>query len=258
MEFGDDDASDTASVRSGTSSRISRTKKDTNVSGQVRLKVPSAIPRLRLQVMDEQGSEAGSQDLNGMDNETLSVLSGGSPRRTGFDTPFTFKVLDPNGSLHKINASAERCAPLFKILCERLKCSAENLRLTYKDQDGDDIAVTDDASLSEAVDTARSNGDDFARLKAEIDESGLLKNQTAPVASSLVVFSASDPTPLTEKDSPPEVPGTPGAGAVSNGSGHTPPAKATQNNPVVLAGGLALLAGAVIAGIIFLKKQNNY
>lgn len=271
MEFGDDDASDTASNRSGISSRHSPSQKDSGVSGQQRLRMmpAPAAPRLRLKVMDEhEGSEAASQDLNGMDNETMSVLSGGSPR---FDLPFTFKVKDPNGSLHKVTASAERCSPLVRILSERLRCKPEHLRLTYKDEDGDDIAVINDASLSEAVDAARSNGDNFARLRAEIDESGLPERQAAPrspAGDSFLRAVDAVSTPVAEVPSAPSSPqrggskadgaeqpeATTDSAAASNGSDSASSAPRAGTSPIVL-GACALLAAIAVAGIVISRKN---
>jgi hypothetical protein len=220
-----DDRSDTASLRSASSSRrpvvasvpVIDTSKPLNI-----------IPRLQ---MTAEQSECGSQDLNGLDNVS------NSPQFSGFDAPFTFKVLDPNGNLHKVSSSAERLGQLVDILCGRLKTTQANLKLTYKDLDGDDVIVTDDVSLSEAVDCARSKGDNFVRLRAEIDESKIEQEQVVePVRKSPEKEDVMVPVAMKP------------VGAITA-------APKKSNSSLIIAG--AAVVGAVVFGALFMRSRRH-
>ena len=169
MVMGDDD-SETASVLSSSSSRPHRN----DLKGAAAHK-KSARPIRLARVQDSQQLESGSQDLNGLDRN-------GSPLPAQFEAPFTFKVEDPDGNLHKVTSSADSFDKLVDILCERLKSTPTCLRLKYTDGDGDEVLVSDDSSLSEAVDHARSKGDNFSRLRAVIEGDSLVVTATSPTS----------------------------------------------------------------------------
>ena len=224
MEFGDDNTSDTASQRSNSSSKLDRRQQ---LAASVPLPRAREAARLRLPSVLDEASDLGSQDLNGMQNP-------GSPLRgaAAFDVPFTFKVQDPNGNLHKVSASAERLSQLVETLCERLKTSPPFLRIKYTDEDGDEVVVVDDTSLAEAVDHARAKGDNFMRLKAEIDESSI---SSSPPSQEQTKASSSRP-PVPEK-----------ASATTKG--------VSSNQMVIYGGAAAALVTLALAGVMIMRRR---
>jgi hypothetical protein len=190
-------------------------------------------------VQDEQHSDLASQDLNGLDRV-------GYPSTKAFEAPFTFKVEDPSGNLHKLSSSADSFDQLVSILCERLKTTPACLRLKYMDEDGDEVLVSDDSSLSEAVDHARSKGDNFSRLRADIDDNYLV-SPSAPLPLSLSELCVSRGTPkavaaaaaaaTTKADSGDQ-------GTTSNGL-----------NSLVLLGGASAAFGLIFAVFMVMKRE---
>jgi hypothetical protein len=184
MDVGDDE-SDTASIKSAASSRFAHQQRPQRSIGSVGGKVAPKVPKLKLGGLTngsgggggggagggggiDDVDEVGSQDLNGLDGG----LSGSPTGQGGFEAPFTFKVADPSGNLHKVSASSERLQSLKSLLSDRLGCAPGGFDLKYVDEDGDEVLVSGDAALSETVDQARARGENFVRLSANFTSGG--------------------------------------------------------------------------------------
>ena len=229
-----DEASESASVKSESLKHVNVPKifVPTVVSRPVQfVPIPARVvikAPIICRVMED-SSDAASQDLNGHER-------GHSPQSFGhpsvFDAPFTFKVQDGEGNLHKLSASAEHLEQLIGLVCERLNSTPGLLKLKCKDDDGDEVLITDDASLSEAVDSARSRGDNFVRLRAEIS----IGSRTPLAISSGVTPKRIDAALLTQ----PVV-------AASTGS--------ANSNNMLLIGGVTAVACAALIGFVLMKKK---
>lgn len=156
MEFDDDDATSEGSGSRRPPSSRTKASEARSTRSSIRGKGRSLSPvPLRLSATKED-DESTDQDIDPADFQE----DGGD-----FESLFTFKVKDSNGNLHKISCSAEHYGKLVKAVCERLKCDeSQALELKYKDSDGDDLLISDDQSLNEAVDNARASGNDTLRI----------------------------------------------------------------------------------------------
>jgi len=226
----EDDGSDTVSVRSASSYARDQPIKPL---GMQTLRLPPNPQKLRLKPMDEL-SEQCSQDLSGLQSDLKGF---DSPGRRTFEAPFTFKIEDPNGNLHKFISASENFDQLVRVVSERLYTDIKTLKLKYKDEDGDEVLLTTDASLAEAVDQARAKGDTSVRVRAEIDESN-----TKPALSTDLV---STPTKI-EKAAEEAV------------------QEATQKaissqllNPAALKIGAVAAIGTALLGVLFFKNRQN-
>jgi hypothetical protein len=264
----DDDDSETGSVRSSHSSRHDQPMMRQAPSFPSRQPLKLRLPSVR----DDRNDDLMSQDLNGMENSVLGsevgsqFQLGGRDRRSpsNFDALFIFKIQDPNGNLHRVSASAERLDHLVGLLAVLFKASASHLRLTYKDEEGDDIMVSDDTSLSEAVDTARAQGENHVRLRAEIDETLTETDKTAATSPPnkavagnkidavapplLTPIGGQEPSSTSPQAQPPS--------PSSERPAASPAASPAAMSPLVLAGAAAALAGIIIAGIVTMKNRN--
>merc|ERR1712070_1246957 len=134
--------------------------RSTRSSNKKKAAVLGAVP-LRLAVMKED-DDSTDQDIDPADFKEDGVMD-------DFESLFTFKVKDANGNLHKINSPAEHFDKLVKAVRERLKCDeSQVLELRYNDSDGDELIISDDQSLNEAVDNARASDNDMLRVIANV------------------------------------------------------------------------------------------
>jgi len=227
------------------------------------LKVAPKIPKLRLGGLGngfgvpegngngDDGDEVNSQDLNGLD----SLVSGLSPSASshhsrGFEAPFIFKVSDPAGNLHKVSASSERLGALKELLSGRLNRSADLFDLKYTDEDGDEVLVSGDAALSEAVDHARARGESFVRLTAKFCAKAATAAPTTNAAAAAAAAATSG--------------GGAGSSGVGEGANGGPPptprerfVEAATQPSVMMLGGATAAAVLAVAGFVFMRR-NRY
>ncbi|CAN0034127.1 unnamed protein product [Ectocarpus fasciculatus] len=104
------------------------------------------------------GSMRGGGSARGGGDDAMSDTSrdmGGLLE--GWDEKFVYKVNDDEGNLYKFKASAERLDRVLQAVSEKLKMPKDAILLKYQDDDGDDIVLSGDDSLLEAVDMARAS-----------------------------------------------------------------------------------------------------
>jgi hypothetical protein len=134
----------------------------------------------------------------------MSRPNGCSPSRYAFDTEmkyqdeFVYKVTDSSGNTHRIKASAESVEQLKVAVAEKLRVSVEGLTIKYIDDDQDEVVISTDASVKDAVEFARSSGLSALKLTATVPSSlalgasSLLKGfgalQQAPSTSTKKLF----------------------------------------------------------------------
>jgi CBS domain-containing protein len=153
---GDADFSDTDSI--GSHSR-----------GSPSLHSPS-VSKAAPQTLSQKGYSRGAVRLNSMDDNsdqfTISTI----------DLDFSFKVTDKEGHTHKIK-SAESFISLRATVAQKLGASADSLVLKYVDQEKDQVVITDDITLRDAVEFARTSGQ--IALKLLVSESAAATSSQA-------------------------------------------------------------------------------
>ena len=192
----------------------------------------------------------------------VSRQHGGSPSRFGgFDTEikfhdeFVYKVTDSTGNTHRIKASAESIEHLSIAVAEKIGApSTDGLIIKYVDDDKDEVVISTDASVKEAVEFARSSGLSALKITATFP-SGL-----AFGASSLLKgFAATMQTPAPKGSAAASV-STKGDGGKINPSAAAPeiPAasKKQQSNSIAVAvAGGAVAAVALIAALVVMRTK---
>ena len=100
---------------------------------------------------------------------------------------FTFKVKDFGGNIHRIQASPRIFKDLQASIKEKLGISNDEILLKYKDDDGDEIILSSDASLVEGVTIARTAGSSALFLTVTLVEATPVE---APVPTKAASISA--------------------------------------------------------------------
>jgi hypothetical protein len=99
------------------------------------------------------GAGAGGNDSASM--LSPSVASGGqSPTKN----TFVFKVRDDCGNMHRIHSSSSDYSALMQAVLDKLQNPSTKCLLKYKDDEGDEVTLSSDESLTEAVSLARASG----------------------------------------------------------------------------------------------------
>jgi len=74
----------------------------------------------------------------------------------GSESTFTFKFKDEKGLVHKITSSSYDYSLLMSVICKKLKKEVdEKIQISYLDEDNDDIVISSNQDLSDAVEMAR-------------------------------------------------------------------------------------------------------
>ncbi|CAM9251243.1 unnamed protein product [Discosporangium mesarthrocarpum] len=111
------------------------------------------------------GHEHGDGGSDMMSRDVGSELEMG-------DVLFVYKVSNSAGHTYRIRASAERLNKVMLEVGEKLKCDHTMIQLKYLDDEGDEIMLSGDDSLHEAVDMARASGLPALKLVAAIKPEG--------------------------------------------------------------------------------------
>ncbi|CAM5998929.1 unnamed protein product [Sphagnum balticum] len=88
----------------------------------------------------------------------------------GFE--FSFKVKDASGHTHRVRAPTDSLQHLKKAVATQLQCLPESLTLRYFDDEKDEIVLTTDQSLREAVEVAKTLGTTALKIDASVDVAG--------------------------------------------------------------------------------------
>eukprot|EP01041_Mallomonas_annulata_P001711 gene1711-3313_t len=138
MDARGDDMSDASSVRSATMSihSISRSQQS---------------PKRQAQVYYD-GDE---------DSDVFSIGHGDAD-----PGKFVFKYTDGEGHTHRVKSSVTNLKSLQEIISEKMEIPIDMLVLKYIDEDKDEVTLSSDASLREAVSFARSTGSVCLKLAA--------------------------------------------------------------------------------------------
>lgn len=81
---------------------------------------------------------------------------------------FMFKVTDTEGHIHKLSSPSDSIELLRDSVASKFDCTAQQLILKYEDEDGDNVILTGDAALREAVDYAKRKKFTSLRISATI------------------------------------------------------------------------------------------
>uniref|UniRef100_A0A7S3NIV0 CBS domain-containing protein n=1 Tax=Aureoumbra lagunensis TaxID=44058 RepID=A0A7S3NIV0_9STRA len=162
--------------------------------------------------------------LRGREDDRLSTTSFDHRGLDNLESQYTYKIIDKRtGHLHRVQASDENFTQVTQSVVKRLQVSA--VHLTYQDEDGDDVVLTDDHSLVDAVAYARSSGRPL-KLNATIPSKSS-EDLNATATSFLV-------SPIMEK---------------SANSSRRPPPPPANNNAILYISIAALLAIVCVASL---------
>ena len=81
---------------------------------------------------------------------------------------FSFKVTDSSGNTHRLKCSTETLQQLKILIGEKLNITSSSIILKYIDDDKDEVVLSTDASLRDAVDYARQAGMTALKLTANV------------------------------------------------------------------------------------------
>lgn len=81
-----------------------------------------------------------------------------------------FKVTDSEGHAHKIRCSC-RVSDLLQAVAAKMHVSPKSLTLTFQDEEGDRVAITNDDDVLEAFNHARRHGQQIAKLSVAAESS---------------------------------------------------------------------------------------
>jgi len=110
----------------------------------------------------------------------------------GSESTFTFKFKDKKGLVHKITSSSYDYSLLMSVICKKLKREVdEKIQISYLDEDDDNIVISSNQDLSDAVEMARRmkqtklilNINDFNRE----DQPSILSETSFEIANSSIL-----------------------------------------------------------------------
>ena len=81
---------------------------------------------------------------------------------------FSFKVTDSGGNTHRLKCTTETLQQLKILVAEKLSVTSSALVLKYVDDDKDEVVLSTDSSLRDAVDFARQAGMTALKLTASV------------------------------------------------------------------------------------------
>eukprot|EP01034_Spumella_vulgaris_P022022 gene22022-28116_t len=148
-----DDRSDTASHYSSVSTIVP---------------IPKPVP-IRAKYLEQRLDTSSDVFSVGFENKgAMSALtySMHGDQSEFYAADFDFKVIDTHGHLHKVRSSAENIAALKVLVSEKVSIPVESLLLKYFDEEKDEVTLSSDASLKDAVEFARSAGHMALKLTA--------------------------------------------------------------------------------------------
>jgi hypothetical protein len=104
-------------------------------------------------------------------------------------TEFDFKVTDCSGLLHKIRSSTSSLSALRAAVATKLSVPVEQLLLKYIDEEGDEVVISSDGALADAVQSARNSGAVSLKLHAVMDAIAAARITQADAAATSVAAS---------------------------------------------------------------------
>jgi CBS domain-containing protein len=192
MAAGGDEMSEVASTISAASDKLLKNK-------------PVPIRAKYLQP-PETSSDVFSLSL---DNRTGNAAVNGQYKYNSYDAAsnaiarpaeFDFKVTDCSGLLHKIRCTVSSLSALRTAVAAKLSVSVEQLLLKYIDEEGDEVVISSDAALADAVDFARSSGGVSLKVTAVVDAAAAARitkaAEAVPAAVEAKAAPASDNTTM--------------------------------------------------------------
>jgi CBS domain-containing protein len=206
---GDDDKSDVSSIRSSV-----RDRRDT---------VAESPEPLKAKYIADDSSDVFSVG----DNFKLNDVS-----YSDTNAEFTYKVTDHEGNTHRIKTSCVS-VEVFKVaIAEKMNVPKDGILIKYVDDEKDEILITTDGSLKDAVEFARSNGLTLLKLTtAKAPVKAVTFGAVASAATSLLIGS-------------------------SDASGNKEHGMSKMKKNVIIGGGIAAAIGVLAIGFFATRKKN--
>jgi len=177
---GDKDFSETSSQHSASASTLSKT------AGGGKAKP------IRATYLDDDATS----DVFSVGTDFKMRQNSNSPLRGGYGyEDFIFKVTDQAGNNHRIKSNTESAEALKLAIAEKLNVSIDALTIKYVDDDKDEIVITNDASLRDAIEFARSSGMTALKINASITASSLSAGASSFIKAAFSSTAAALSTP---------------------------------------------------------------
>jgi hypothetical protein len=132
--------------------------------------IPKPIP-IRAKYLDQRLETSSDVFSVGFEHKggamsAMTYSMHGDQSEFNYGADFDFKVIDTHGHLHKVRSSAENLSALKILVSEKVAIPVESLLLKYRDEEKDEVTLSNDASLKDAVEYARSAGHMALKLTA--------------------------------------------------------------------------------------------
>ncbi|CAM9234331.1 unnamed protein product [Phaeothamnion confervicola] len=127
----------------------------------------SAAARRPSRAVEADAVAAAEVDQQDAPSGSDSPSQRGTIMDSDLDVQFVYKVADADGHVHRLRCSAERLAPLLRAVAEKVlgaDADPTAVLLRYRDEEGDDVVLSGDAALADAVDMARGAGAQVLKL----------------------------------------------------------------------------------------------
>jgi CBS domain-containing protein len=180
---GDGDVSETASTISAASEKLLKTK-----PVPIRAKYLQP-PEASSDVFSLSLAESKSGVVSGQYKYNSYEGSAEAARATEFD----FKVTDCSGLLHKIRSSTSSLSALRAAVATKLSVPVEQLLLKYVDEEGDEVVISSDGALADAVQSARNSGAASLKLHAVMDAIAAARITQADAAATSAAAASAKP-----------------------------------------------------------------
>ncbi|CAJ0912478.1 11220_t:CDS:10 [Entrophospora sp. SA101] len=167
----DDDVDDNESILS-----------DTIAPSQSASNIPPSSPNMRISSMRNSGNISPVPEIH--PSESASAVddkSGISFPRGHEENSFTFKFKAPNGKAHRFTVDYTSVDNIRSTVLSKLPSTIEDFTITYIDDDGDNVTMTTDDDVLDAVRIAQRQNASKVILNIEIKEN---KNSSLSAASS--------------------------------------------------------------------------
>ena len=111
-------------------------------------------------------------------NSDVFSLSPTESKRLGLD--FIFKVTDDDGNTHRIKSSVNSLDKLRFAVADKVGKGLEEIVIKYIDDEHDEVTLSSDASLKEAIEFARNSGMTTLKIMAHVSGTSV-KLQSSPI-----------------------------------------------------------------------------
>jgi len=144
----------------------------------------------------KQTESKGQRRNRYLEDDTSDVFSVGGDLKHSFENSsimfdnsllapeFVFKVTDAQGHTHRIKCASDSVANLKAAVADKMLATPETIVVTFIDDDKDEVCISTDSSLRDAVEWATKSGLTTLKLSAKIIKETKTSASSSSVSSS--------------------------------------------------------------------------